>query len=90
MNLLTLLRRIGVVPYARITDDEVASAEADNALRENAMAHEEMKRIYKEDVPRSTVRMKRAVESLSEFPFADLEQLMHLKLAKRDKGEDNG
>jgi hypothetical protein len=81
MNCVSFLRHIGLLPPRRATDDDLASASTENALRDNATAFAEMHEAYSK-VPETSERLRETIRR-STTPFADLEKLMHGENRKR-------
>lgn len=81
MNCISFLRHIGLLPPRRATDDELASARTDNALRDNETAFAEMHEAYSK-VPEANAKLRETIRR-STTPFADLENLMHGENRKR-------
>jgi hypothetical protein len=81
VSCVSFLRRIGMLPPRRATDDEVANASTENAVRDNATAFAEMHDAYSK-VPETGERLRETIKR-STTPFADLERLMHGENRKR-------
>lgn len=82
MSCISFLRKLGLLPARRqATDDEIASASAENALRENEAAFQQMHEAYSR-VPESNGRLRESIKR-SSSPFADLENLMHGNVRQR-------
>lgn len=71
---------------------EIDEAEDENVIRavvENAAAHTELKRLYEEEVPRSSKKLKTSIakSSTSISPFGDFEEMMK---RRTPSGEGHG
>lgn len=80
------LRKMGLCFSRKAAIAEIEEARSENMRRAadaNALAHSEMKRIYEEEVPRST-KLRTSIEK-SAAPFADFEEIMHNHPERRRK-----
>ena len=75
MSCASFLRKIGLLPPKQATDEDIARAVTENALRENEKAFTEMHQAYNK-VPVTNEKLRRVIKN-STTPFADLEKIMH-------------
>lgn len=75
MSCVSFLRRIGWIPPRQASDDEVISAQTENAQRDNETAFAEMHSAYSK-VPDAQRKLRDTIKQ-SSTPFADLENMMH-------------
>ncbi len=83
MSCVSFLRSIGLLPRrSSAPDDDIVSAQTENASRDNESAFAEMHKAYGE-MPKATDKLRSTVK-LAATPFVDLERMMHsdLKRAK--------
>jgi len=81
MSCVSFLRKLGILPARRATDDEVVNAQTENAQIDNQRAFDEMHKAYGK-VPETNQRLRDTIRQ-STTPFADLERMMHAAGNKR-------
>jgi len=91
--LKSFLRKCGLWSHRKATIQDVASADTENAARENEQAFREITDVYQQQVSQAQDSLKNSLEKAA-APFADLETLMREmrdseRRLRRDRKERN-